>query len=501
MNFMREKRTKRLVIAVCLALAAADAPCATITVNSTDDDATSTICNLRSALASVNGGSNVGACVADSAYGSGDTIVFDTSLVNATITLAQGQLAATQPVTLLGSGQIIDANNLSRVLYIDHTTFTGSNITLQNGAASGTLAAGNGAGIYAHYGNVTLTNATVRNNVAAGNGAGVLATHGSFDIAYSTISGNSAAGKGGGIVVNHGSTLTLSSSVVSGNIGTRVGGVYSAYMSNAAVGYTLISGNTANCAQDYCSGGIYAFGGAFTLSDSTVAGNIAKGSHTFLAGGAYIYDSQATFLNSTISGNSAYGTSYLAGGLLEIHTGSTSNNGATLINCTVAANSATSYTAGTNIAGGIESGIDPTQPGNYGALTLTNSIVSANMPPNSDVVTSAKTIPLTVSYSLLGASLGGASPFNGANQHNIFSDTPGLGPLQNNGGATPTMALDATSPALHAGSASLATFLGQSIRYDQRGTPFPRASDGAIDIGAFEYQADRIFAVGFESGP
>src|SRR5262249_17961924 len=59
---------------------------------------------------------------------------------------------------------------------------------------------------------------------------------------------------------------------------------------------------------------------------------------------------------------------------------------------------------------------------------------------------------------------------------------PRLGPLQNNGGPTPTMALLAGSPAINAGDDAGAP------DHDQRGPEFPRVFSGAIDIGALEVQ-------------
>jgi hypothetical protein len=58
---------------------------------------------------------------------------------------------------------------------------------------------------------------------------------------------------------------------------------------------------------------------------------------------------------------------------------------------------------------------------------------------------------------------------------------PRLGPLQNNGGATQTMALLRGSPAIDAGDNTGAPM------WDQRGPGFPRIEHGIIDIGAFEY--------------
>src|SRR5439155_18199838 len=60
---------------------------------------------------------------------------------------------------------------------------------------------------------------------------------------------------------------------------------------------------------------------------------------------------------------------------------------------------------------------------------------------------------------------------------------PKLGPLQNNGGPTLTMALLPGSPAIDAGDNTNAP------PYDQRGPGFPRIVNGKIDIGAFEVQA------------
>jgi hypothetical protein len=60
---------------------------------------------------------------------------------------------------------------------------------------------------------------------------------------------------------------------------------------------------------------------------------------------------------------------------------------------------------------------------------------------------------------------------------------PKLGPLQDNGGPTFTMALLPGSPAIGAGDPTDAPM------YDQRGPGFPRVVNGKIDIGAFEVQA------------
>jgi hypothetical protein len=62
---------------------------------------------------------------------------------------------------------------------------------------------------------------------------------------------------------------------------------------------------------------------------------------------------------------------------------------------------------------------------------------------------------------------------------------PMLGPLQDNGGPTQTMALLRGSPAIDAGDNTDAPM------WDQRGPGFPRIEHGIIDIGAFEYHFPR----------
>jgi hypothetical protein len=66
----------------------------------------------------------------------------------------------------------------------------------------------------------------------------------------------------------------------------------------------------------------------------------------------------------------------------------------------------------------------------------------------------------------------------------------GLADPANNGGPTETMAIAPGSPAVDAGTATGAPAT------DQRGF----ARYGAVDIGAYEWQGDAIFADGFDAG-
>ena len=62
------------------------------------------------------------------------------------------------------------------------------------------------------------------------------------------------------------------------------------------------------------------------------------------------------------------------------------------------------------------------------------------------------------------------------------TDDPKLGPLQDNGGPTPTMAITSDSVAFDAGDNTFAA----GLAFDQRGTGFPHIADQVVDIGAFE---------------
>jgi len=69
---------------------------------------------------------------------------------------------------------------------------------------------------------------------------------------------------------------------------------------------------------------------------------------------------------------------------------------------------------------------------------------------------------------------------------------PLLGPLQNNGGPTQTIALPSGSPAIDAGNpAGCTDGSGHLLATDQRGQPRPDKEDtGGCDIGAYESQTD-----------
>src|SRR5262249_44392579 len=160
--------------------------------------------------------------------------------------------------------------------------------------------------------------------------------------------------------------------------------------------------------------------------------------------------------NSTIAKNVALSASApglsnssTGGGGVCLYTGSLS-----IENCTIAGN-----TAATSNGGGVWVKI----AGN-GTTKATLSVVNSILAGNTDRTgaedlgrfTGTTNSVINVSNSLIQAvPLGGV--INGVNTGNIVGQDPFLGLLENNGGPTQTMALQAGSPAIDAGAATLLT--------------------------------------------
>jgi hypothetical protein len=202
-----------------------------------------------------------------------------------------------------------------------------------------------------------------------------------------------------------------------------------------------------------------------------------------VAGGIYVNDAQLNIVNSTLAQNSAHGNNFVSGGISL----SGADYGNSLIaSTTISANSAISYNAGANVRSGVLLA--------YGGTTsvqLRNSIIAGNA-NGTDVGVSGSSNVMTA---CVAGTIANIAPFN-TDPTNRFTDAPGLGPLQDNGGPTWTMAPLPGSVAIDAGNNAFAP-----SSHDQRGPGFPRVLHGAIDIGAVEYPGDRLFGDGFDTGP
>jgi hypothetical protein len=372
------------------------------------------------------------------------TITFAPGL-RGTITLTSGELTNGSSITIQGPGATnitVDGNASSRVFEIvGGATVNIYDLTISNGLVSDPSIA-YGGGILINGGcNLFLSNCWIVNNHAVG---------------ANSNGGKDAGGAQGGGFYNNGS-LALWGCTVSGNA--------------ANGGHANASGIRGG---DAAGGGICNVSGFIGLANSTVTGNVA-------AGGDNIPPEPS---NNETPGNAR------GGGILTSY-GAFGNITLTMAHCTVSGNAATpgsgDYTAlGTAAGGGLDDTFDPpTQL--IDTIIAVNTCAGGSGPDVNGTVDSS-------GFNLVGDTSGSsgwiASDLTRATPPAI---DPLLGPLQNNGGPTPTMLPQPGSAAVDAG-----TTAGYST--DQRGlrrpwhllsTP-PVQGDGS-DIGAVEVQPSIMY--------
>jgi hypothetical protein len=422
-----------------------------------------------------------------------DKITFDDS-VTGTINLSRALPALSHSVSIEGPGANLltvrrDTGGYYGIFTVNNgTTVSIAGLTITNGNNVGGYY---GNGISNNGGTLTLNNATVSGN--SGNGCIFNNNGGTLTLNGSTVSGNSGDGiddgGGGTLALNnstvsnnsHGSgidiigtlglsTLTLNNSSVSDNAYVGIGTGTSA---NFTLNNSTVSGNG--------GGGIgHNYGGTLTLNNCTVSGNSSAGIGNY---------GTATLNNCTVSGNGGPGV-YAGGGIIN-YSGTLSGT-LTLNNCTVSGNSVGFEPEFGGRGGGIWNG---------GTLALNNCTVSGNsVPPGGDyggggicnfsrlyarnTIIAGNTASYgpdlygslsSSGYNLIGNSSGGS----GYADTDLLDVDAKLGPLQDNGGPTKTIALLAGSPALNAGDPDQ---LGVA---DQRGV----ARSGGVNIGAYQASA------------
>jgi hypothetical protein len=200
---------------------------------------------------------------------------------------------------------------------------------------------------------------------------------------------------------------------------------------------------------------------AGTITNSTIVGNSAR------IGGGLSLAAPAAVRNSTISGNVADE----AGG--GIFVGGLGAGDDFVSNSTITGN----VVAGDGFGGGVYAAVQP---------DLHSTIVHGNFRFGTVPDDVAGKAGVTGASNLVGISSAPLPPGT------LTGVDPLLGPLANHGGRTRTHALLPGSPAISLGgnAAGLAT--------DQRGPGFPRVVGAHPDIGAYEFDPDRIFTNGFQ---
>jgi hypothetical protein len=276
---------------------------------------------------------------------------------------------------------------------------------------------------------------------------------GSVSVIDSTVRSN-RSGNGGGIYKADGA-LTIRRSIIEANVaGLEGGGVWDEgdIISMMLIADSAVINNHANgstTGPPIGGGGLRLLSaGTATIQNVTIDGNVA-----YDGGGIYATSASAVVFNSTISGNQAWGTFRSRPG-----TGGGVYGGLTLENTILAYNAETNYIG---IGGFVLVGND------------CNGTITSN------------------GYNLVGGT--GRCTVIGAAQ----VGDPKLGPLQDNGGSTPTRALLSGSPAIDAGDpGGCRDALGDLLTIDQRG--FARPFGSGCDLGAFESQAC-VYSIGSTS--
>ena len=429
----------RLTIALLLGLIPALAPStaqAAITVANTNDSGAG---SLRKAIEEAP---------------PGETIVVPPG----TYSLTSGELVIKQGLTISGAGAAattIRAAGPFRVFDVETAPATIARVTIRDGTATGGLAFGGGVRSMA---DLTLRSVVVTANTASSNGA---------------------AGMGGGLAFGGGvwveAKLTLADSQVTGNVATAVGGsegkgglaegggVWSIgplAISNSTVSSNLADARggqgPANAKQD---GGLAEGGGLWAIQEgkgdtavvvgSTFASNVVTGgpgpggkNGLTEGGGVWVVSEEApAFLFATTIASNVARHEAVAPGLVEggglWAVAEKPNGGVTVNSSTLSGNRL--ETAGTGVVEG----------GNLyasGPVRLRNTIVADGFGVAGAENCNEPSEPISDGFNLESTDQCG---FKAAGD--IVNANPLLGPLQMNGGPTPTMAPSTGQPGRRSG--------------------------------------------------
>jgi hypothetical protein len=279
----------------------------------------------------------------------------------------------------------------------------------------------------------------------------------------------------GGGILNWGS-LTVSNCVIARNEAPTEkgghgfgGGIFSLGPLN------LVNSTVRDNRASWAGGGVCTFHSEqFTMDGCAVNGNFAG----LQGGGVNFQGLNGHIRNSTISGNRVSADDGTASGLLHIVFG---DEAATLA---LSASTIVRNVGGTNAAIVIAA-----LPNNRGIVTrMINTLVAEN--ENGNFFFDGAPPLQSLGHNLDSDGTSGLTTGVNGNIVGTAANpiSPGLGPLQHNGGPTRTHALLAGSPALDSGICQDAE--GRPLGVDQRG--FPRPQGPACDIGAFENQPPTV---------
>jgi len=383
------------------------------------------VCTLRAAVEESN------------ALAGADTITFSASFPSpTTFLLSLGQITISSNLTIMGRGSaatVIDADGATthaRAILVDGASnlqVAISGVTIQHGDGD----SGGGLSDLPADSSLKLTDVVLDHNRSDLGGA--ILNGGSLTMDHCVVSANSTTNSGGGID-NSGPLVAMNTAFTGNDAGAQGGALFNAGTQSTLRNCT-ISGNTAAG----FGGGVYHDPGTLNLIDSTITGNSAGSDGGGIAVASIASpDAILNIYNSTISGNGA-GLGHVGGGIA-----------------------------------------------NLGTVSLANSILAGNYHQGLGLEDDCSGTIDSLDYNVIESTFG--CTISGAGDHNIYSQDPNLGPLQDNGGPTQTQALLDLSPAIDAGNpAGCTDNLGAALTDDQRG--FVRPVNGRCDIGAFEYNS------------
>ncbi len=459
--------------------------------------------SLRNAIATAN---------AEAEDGDSVTVLFAATLAGDTINLTQGLLeiaAASGTVTIDGGSLITISGGGQTVFQVDNDAQAVLyGLTIEDGNAG---SSGSGGGI-TNAGTLLVSDFALLDNTAGASGGGI-DNSGTLTVSNVTFTGNTAGAGGGGLDNEQGATLAVAGATFSTNSAPNGGGlnndgtatiVNSTFSANAATGtgtngngggiansgtLTLMATVVIHNSSTLAGGGIYSTGPmtvwACTIDDNdasyiagginnvgtmTVANSTLAGNYSYLGGGIYngnyySLSGDLTLTNDTITSNFA---AYGAGGGIYMANGGYSNDGPsklTLRNTIVAGNYASGNSSDPlsnpvlpfgpdiQVYSGTVSGADNLIGDGQGLTGITNDDANHNQ-------VGTPTAPIDP---LLAAPLNTALVPESVTSP-IVTFNQALIPLADNGGATPTIALNADSPAIGAGGAitTLAAAVGSA---------------------------------------
>ncbi|MGE5222090.1 MAG: choice-of-anchor Q domain-containing protein [Omnitrophica WOR_2 bacterium] len=371
--------------------------------------------------------------------------------------------------------------------------------------------AGNAGGMYSYYGSVVLRNSSIWGNTAYNSGGGYFAQNSILSIQDSKIFSNTANNGGGLTLYNIDFGRFERSEIYSNTVTTGGGGLFITAEKTHPASLVTLQDSSVHNNHANTGAGIEA-NSSLVISHTVIDANAAS-----LYGGGLrinpnLFVRKTLVARSTLSHNTAqYGAGIYADETVL------SNGDITLENSSLSGNSA-SHEGGGVYAAGMHARISLQNatiadnqvfrplPYHYpafgGGLVITatavisaqNSLIGNNIFTTGSIVSTPDNCfgPLnslgnnlieTTSHCTVGGTTTG----------NITGQDPLLGPLQNNGGWTPTQALLAGSPAIDAGTNT------NCPANDQRGVKRP--FNTICDIGAYEAASQVSQTISFQGIP